>query len=343
MDIKKNFNNPNSFPDVTVISNGSTYHLHKNIICQVSPHLMACMTESSSNVIDLSFSDDDFPNLSPVIDTVLKYMYTFPIQVDDCYLGLLWSAFNYFQVCEDDVLDLLGSRIHDVSLGDYHSIFRDVIPYNGQTCSVRVMGLLMCEFEYRIKNCSLDDFLDELDYSDQFLLESLLETLRDENWGNYEEKKRKADQILLPLVMNSMGVNHSLVVDYISYIGKIDDTHLLYISDHHFEMNEESAQFFESYVYDHLISIENYVLSKLSFVSKRDSVSKIELRREMEIRDREINNLKERLDQLEGLVQTLPDIAKLTKERICRICGISFTLWNNTPCRFHNVFLLIYN
>eukprot|EP01129_Flabellula_baltica_P015357 TRINITY_DN7724_c0_g1_i1.p1 TRINITY_DN7724_c0_g1~~TRINITY_DN7724_c0_g1_i1.p1 ORF type:complete len:101 (+),score=21.35 TRINITY_DN7724_c0_g1_i1:337-639(+) len=93
MDLKNNFNNTNYFPDVTVISSGSSYHLHNNIICQVSPYLKAFVMskESSLNVIDFSFSED-FSNLSPVMDAVLEYMYTFPIQVDDCYLGLLWSG-----------------------------------------------------------------------------------------------------------------------------------------------------------------------------------------------------------------------------------------------------------
>eukprot|EP01129_Flabellula_baltica_P016572 TRINITY_DN88_c0_g1_i4.p1 TRINITY_DN88_c0_g1~~TRINITY_DN88_c0_g1_i4.p1 ORF type:complete len:186 (+),score=39.58 TRINITY_DN88_c0_g1_i4:581-1138(+) len=184
----------------------------------------------------------------------------------------------------------------------------------------------------------------------------MLETLRDDNWGNHQDKKRKADQVILTLVMNTMGVNHSLVLDYVSYIGKIDDNHLMYVSDHHYEMNEERVNFFESYVYEHLISIEASVLSKLSFVSKRDSVSNLEFRREisdlkdkierkdgeisdlqdkMQRKDREISALGERLDRLEDLVQNLlPDTHK---ERRCKDCGSSFTL-ENTPCRFHTVF-----
>eukprot|EP01129_Flabellula_baltica_P000563 TRINITY_DN1054_c0_g2_i1.p1 TRINITY_DN1054_c0_g2~~TRINITY_DN1054_c0_g2_i1.p1 ORF type:complete len:333 (+),score=68.69 TRINITY_DN1054_c0_g2_i1:688-1686(+) len=332
MDIKQNFNNLDSFPDVIIISNRSRYHLHKNIICQVSPHLKACVMnglfkESSLNVIDLSFSEKDYPNLSPVMDDVLKYMYTFPIQVEDCYLGLMWSGFNYLQIREDDVLEVLGARIRDVSLRDYHCIFRDVVLYNGQTCSSRVMSLLMSDFEHRIKN-GFEEFFDEFDYPDQYLLESVLEILKDDSWESHEEKKRKADQVVFPLVVNRLGVNHPLAMDYISFIGKIDDSHLLSISDS--EMNEETSKFYESYVYDHFLSIGTDVLPKLSFLS-RNGVPYVEFRRQMERKDREISELNKRIDLVEG------------RERTCKHCGSTFTLSNNTPCRFHDVLFYIIN
>ena len=116
----------------------------KNTI--TSPHFK----ESQTNTINLSYTDEDNPNFSLVIEPMLQYMYTFPLNVDDFNLGLLWHAFHYFEIPETDIINLVSEKIPIVSLGDYHSILREIIFAYGQEYSVQVFNLVMSVFSNRI-------------------------------------------------------------------------------------------------------------------------------------------------------------------------------------------------
>ena len=50
--------------------------------------------ESRTNTINLS--DDD--TFSPILEPLFKYMYSIPIEIPDCNIGLLWSGMWFISV-----------------------------------------------------------------------------------------------------------------------------------------------------------------------------------------------------------------------------------------------------
>ena len=60
------------------------------------------------------------------------------------YIGILfYSAFHYFQMVDTDVITMLKERVSNVSLSDYHAIFRCVITHYGNQYAVEVIDIMM--------------------------------------------------------------------------------------------------------------------------------------------------------------------------------------------------------
>jgi len=245
--------------------------LHTLVLCSSSLYFER-LTESHFFIETSSIDLSDSPFIE-VLEPLFKYLYQYPIEVPDSKLGLFWRALHYFQVDDQEVLNLLIDKIPVVPLSDFHSISREVFDHQG---CIAILDLILGVTAIHLEK-HFEFFFEEFDYGNEILWNIIWTFLSISNLSI--DEKNFIDNHVLHLVFDSLDLQNPLVNQFVTYVGKISDQHLLnlFAGSNQLELDEQTRNFWKVYVNDHIVEIDSTILDEIENTLFNTSSSNISI------------------------------------------------------------------